>query len=178
MLYQKPSPAWRKNLYLAVLPLIAGMSIIACDKSDEPEVVVVGQELRSEAVSDLSTLDQLPLAPDCDATANKEAIKACAFQHISNHIAENFKYPELAKKENVEGRILISFVVEEDGSINEVEVVKSIEAESDMMKTAVEQAEVQSVELVSSIPNFKAPARKDGKNVRIRMLIPIQLKLG
>lgn len=178
MLYQKPSPAWRKTLYLAVLPLIAGMTLFACDKSDEAQVVAVGQELRSEAVSDLSTLDQLPLAPGCDAAADKEVIKACAFQHISQHIAENFEYPELAKKEGVEGRIIVSFVVEEDGSINEVEVMKSIEAESDMMKTAVEQAEVQSVELVGSIPSFKAPARKDGKNIRLRMLIPIQLKLS
>ncbi|GEM_PF-1084516 len=191
MLYRNPSPAWRKSFYLSALPIIAAMTLFACNKSEE--AVVEGRELKTEAVSDLNTLDQLPVAPGCDAQAEKESIKSCAFQHISSHIAKNFKYPELAKEIGLQGRIMIAFVIDEGGAVNEVEIVQSmIEGQEgvngepiadqgidqEKIDQAVDQAESEALKLVGSIPSFESGALKDGHPVALRMVIPIQLKLN
>lgn len=191
MMYKNQSPAWRKALYLAFIPLLSGMLLIACNKSEETQVVE-GRRVQ-EVVSDLSKLDQLPLAVGCEANADKEAIQQCAFQHISRHISENFRYPDLAKEVGLEGRIMVSFVVDENGAIDEVKIAQNIlkgqevkqgeianeqQPTDERMAIAAEQAEKEAIKLVESIPAFDKGALKDGAPVRVQMMIPIQLKLS
>ena len=79
--------------------------------------------------------------------------------------------------EGLEGNIYVAFVIEKNGSISEVEIVRSLSTSSEAEETAREQAETQAKSLVASIPSFTAPAKKDQEAVRLKMIIPIQLKL-
>ena len=45
---------------------------------------------------------------------------------VNQHIAENLKYPKKAEKEKVEGRVVISYVVEIDGSVEEIKIIESV----------------------------------------------------
>ncbi len=194
MMYKKQSPKWRKGLYLAAIPLLTAMTLFACNKSEEA-TAAVDSNTKTKTVSDLSKLDRLPVAPGCDGEASKEEIKSCAFNHIANHISSNFKYPDLAQEIGMEGRIMVSFVVNEDGKIADVEIARTDitgpegqtngemgetmdNADRAKLSTAAEQAEMQSLELVESLPAFESGAQQDGKAVRLKMVIPIQLKLS
>ena len=119
----------------------------------------------------------MPIAGSCSEASSAEDRKACVFQSISEHIINNFSYPELAKSEGLEGNIYVAFVIEKNGSISEVEIVRSLSTSSEAEETAREQAETQAKSLVASIPSFTAPAKKDQEAVRLKMIIPIQLKL-
>ncbi len=77
-------------------------------------------------------------------------------------LGENIKYPQAAIKENIQGRVTAQFIVERDGSINEVKILNG--PHPDM------NAEV--VRLLRKMPNWK-PGKQQGKPVRVYYTIPV-----
>ena len=81
-------------------------------------------------------------------------------------VANNVKYPEKAKDEEISGRVFISFVIEKDGSVSNVEVKRGIGGGCDD----------EAVRVVKAMPKWK-PGIKDGKPVRVSYMMPINFKL-
>ena len=82
-------------------------------------------------------------------------------------IAENVKYPEKAKDEGISGRVFISFVIEKDGSVSNVKVLRGIGGGCDE----------EAARVISSMPKWK-PGKQKGEFVRVSYQIPIMFKLG
>jgi protein TonB len=85
---------------------------------------------------------------------------------LYKYIAENIQYPEQAKAGGIEGRVLIRFVVMNDGSIANVEVAKGIGGGCDE----------EALRVVKGMPKWK-PAIYEGKAVNVQYCIPINFKL-
>lgn len=83
------------------------------------------------------------------------------------YVGEKIKYPAQARRMGVEGRVFVQFVVNRDGSIVDVTVLKGIGAGCD------EEAQ----RIVQSAPAWK-PGKQRGKAVRQKMVIPIIFRLG
>jgi protein TonB len=81
-------------------------------------------------------------------------------------LQRNIQYPANAAKNEVEGRVILQFVVEKDGQIGDVKVVRSVDPELD----------AEAMRVVKSMPNF-IPGRQDGKPVAVLYTIPISFKL-
>ena len=81
-------------------------------------------------------------------------------------VANNVKYPEKAKDEEISGRVFISFVIEKDGSVSNVEVKRGIGGGCDD----------EAVRVVKAMPKWK-PGKKDGKPVRVSYMLPVNFKL-
>ncbi len=82
-------------------------------------------------------------------------------------IAKNLQYPEEAKKKGIEGKVHVSFVVEVDGSITDVKVLRDI---GDGCGEAA-------VRVVKSMPKWN-PAKQNGEYVRILMILPFSFMLS
>ena len=87
-------------------------------------------------------------------------------QAMMDFVANNVKYPKEAMEKEISGRVLVSFVVEKDGSINEAEVVKGIGGGCDE----------EAVRVVKAMPKWK-PGKDKGKAVRVSFMLPIVFKL-
>ncbi len=85
---------------------------------------------------------------------------------MMEYVAKNVKYPQEAKDKEIQGRVFVSFVIEKDGSVNEVKVLRSIGGGCDE----------EAVRVVSSMPKWK-PGIKDGKPVRVSYMMPLNFKL-
>lgn len=85
---------------------------------------------------------------------------------LMKYLSGNIKYPEQAKEKNTQGRVLVSFVVEKNGSISNVKVVKGIGNGCDE----------EAVRVISAMPKWK-PGMQNGKKVRVSFAIPISFKL-
>jgi periplasmic protein TonB len=83
------------------------------------------------------------------------------------YLKDKLSYPKLAQKMGEEGTVLVRFVINTDGSIQDVEVVRSVHP-------LLDQA---AVNVIESSPQWK-PAKHLGKLVRTRMTIPIKFKLN
>ncbi len=83
-------------------------------------------------------------------------------QYLQDHL----RYPESAQDAGIQGKVMIRFVVERDGSATAVEVYKSVDPALDK----------EAVRVVKSIPKWK-PGKQQGKAVRTRYVIPIVFSL-
>ena len=83
-------------------------------------------------------------------------------------LAKNIVYPEREKTFQIEGTLYISFVVEKDGSVSEVQVIREVEEGKGFNNTAINA--------VKNLKNF-TPAKMNGNPVRLRMTIPIRFSL-
>lgn len=86
---------------------------------------------------------------------------------LMKFVAGNVKYPEEAKDKNIEGRVFVSFVIEKDGSVNEVKVLRGIGGGCDE----------EAVRVISSLPKWK-PGMHKGEPVRVSYQMPINFKLN
>lgn len=82
------------------------------------------------------------------------------------YIAENIRYPVQARRLNVEGMVFVRFVVEKDGSITDVTVVKGVGAGCDE----------EAVRVLKSAPPW-TPGKQRGRPVRVLMTVPIRFVL-
>ena len=82
------------------------------------------------------------------------------------YIAKNTKYPAMARENNIEGTVFISFVVEKDGSVSDVKILRGIGGGCD------EEAK----RVIKNLPNF-APGRQNGRPVRVQFNVPVKFKL-
>jgi len=87
-------------------------------------------------------------------------------QALFEYLGQNLKYPEDAKEQKIEGRVIAIFVVETDGSISNVEVVKPVFPSLD----------AEAVRVLSGMPKWK-PGMQSGKVVRVKYTVPINFSL-
>lgn len=88
--------------------------------------------------------------------------EAC-FKWLSEHL----KYPAICQDQGVQGRVFVSFVVNKDGSIVDVEVKRSPD----------ENLSKEAIRVVKSMPKWK-PARQGNRNVRSRFNLPVMFRLN
>lgn len=81
-------------------------------------------------------------------------------------VQSNLKYPEIAKKNGVQGRVHVQFVINEDGSIGDVKVVRSVEPTLDE----------EAIRIVKTFPNF-IPAKLNTTPIKCWYTLPINFKL-
>ncbi len=86
---------------------------------------------------------------------------------LMKYIATNIKYPVIAQENGIQGRVICQFVVNKDGSIVDVEVVRS-GGDASLDKEAVR--------VVKSMPKWK-PGKQRGKAVRVKYTVPINFRL-
>ena len=85
---------------------------------------------------------------------------------LMQYLASNIKYPVVAQENGVQGRVIVSFVVERDGSISDVKVARSVDPSLDR--------EAQRV--VKSMPKWK-PGKQNGSAVRVKYTVPVVFRL-
>lgn len=85
---------------------------------------------------------------------------------LMSYLNSNTKYPVVAQENGVQGRVIISFVVERDGSISDVKVARSVDPSLDR--------EAQRV--VKSMPRW-SPGKQNGSTVRVKYTVPVVFRL-
>lgn len=87
-------------------------------------------------------------------------------KQLMSYLGKNIIYPEAAKNDEVSGRVFITFVIEKDGSVNEVKLLRGIGSGCDE----------EAIRVVSSMPKWK-PGLADGNPVRVQYNLPIKFQL-
>ena len=85
---------------------------------------------------------------------------------LSKFIADNIKYPQLAKENNITGKVFVSFVVEKDGRVGQVKILRDIGGGCGN----------EAVRVVKMMPKWK-PGKQRGKAVRTQFNLPVNFDL-
>ena len=119
------------------------------------EVQVVAEEVQEDVdeAEPFYIVEEMPMFPGGDVA-------------IQKYIGDNVIYPEVAKENNIQGRVIVKFCVTPAGGVDQVSVLKGVDPELD--------AEV--VRVVKTLPKFK-PGKQGGKPVPVWYTIPINFQL-
>jgi len=117
------------------------------------EVVVEKVEQKEEETKVFEVVEQMPQFPGGDGAL---------MQYLSSHI----KYPVVAEENGIQGRVVCTFVVERNGSITDVRVIKSVDPSLDK----------EAVRVIKSMPNW-IPGKQNGSAVRVKYTVPVTFRL-
>ena len=82
------------------------------------------------------------------------------------YVAKNIKYPAIAVEQEIQGTVNLRFVVEANGSIGDVQIVKSLESHCDK----------EAIRVVKSLPRF-IPGKQQGRPVRVWFTLPVRYSI-
>ena len=85
---------------------------------------------------------------------------------LLEYVATHIKYPQIARETGIQGRVFVGFVVEPDGSVSNVKILRGIGGGCDE----------EAVRVIKSLPKWK-PGKQRGKAVRVSYQIPVLFKL-
>lgn len=88
-------------------------------------------------------------------------------QAMSRFMAENIKYPQEAKTKGVTGVVFVAFIIEKDGSVSNVSVLRGVGA----------GCNEEAMRVVGKMPKWK-PGENKGKPVRVEFNLPVKFKLN
>lgn len=87
-------------------------------------------------------------------------------KELLKFLQDNLKYPESAMKKNVQGRVIVQFVVEKDGTPTEFNVVRSVDPDLD----------AEALRVLKTMPKWK-PGMQRGEVVRVKYTVPVTFRL-
>ena len=85
---------------------------------------------------------------------------------LLKYLTDSVKYPELAKKHGVQGRVVIGFIVEKDGSLTDIKVLRPVDIALD----------AEALRVVKGMPKW-IPGCHDGQLVRVEYNVPVSFRL-
>jgi protein TonB len=86
--------------------------------------------------------------------------------NVGEYLSEHVKYPKKARKNNIEGKVVASFIVKEDGSLDSIRIVKGIGGGCDE----------EVIRVIKGMPAWK-PGKQNGKRIKVWFNMPVIFKL-
>lgn len=153
--------AWKA---LAALPVAALLLMAGCQPANGE--AVEQEEIPFEATN---VDESAPLDANTDEVFKVVEVDPefpGGVEALYKYLAENIKYPVMAKNNKVEGRVYITFVIEKDGNVSDAKVLRSVNEELD----------AEALRVINAMPKWK-PGMQQGVPVRVQYNIPITFKL-
>ena len=167
MLNKRRTRSVGKVKYLALLPLAAGLLLV--NNIDAMARVVNEKVVAIIQPSSVEMGTPIVVTPDDDPvfTVVEEAPQFIGGSAaLLEYIAKNVQYPVEAQQKGTQGRVQSCFIVEKDGSISNIEVLRGIDPLLDK----------EAVRVISNMPKWK-PGKQRGQAVRVKYTFPVTFRL-
>lgn len=156
MMNKKRTHTTGRIKYALFVPLAAALLIasnISCISSEKQEEISEKQESRAAEGEVFQVVEEMPEFPG-------------GMGECMKWLGQNIKYPADAKEKGVQGRVIVQFVVEKDGTIVNAKVVRGVDPDLD----------AEALRVVNQSPKWK-PGKQKGEAVRVKYTLPIMFKL-
>lgn len=180
MMNKKDSGRWALAKSLCLIPAVgAAICLAACVGNGENKDAENNAEAKDTATVDNSKAETTDVMFDSKVAArNSETdtvMDKCEVMPkfpggesgMMKFLTENVKYPKEALDKGITGRVLVEFVVERDGSINDVKIMKSVDPILDN----------EAIRIVKAMPKWE-PGTMNGKAVRVKHTLPVMFRLN
>lgn len=159
---QPPAPPVRK---IADIIEVTNDPETTCDEPIDTEIdfyeAVQIEELPSPSCSDeIICEEDLPPFIVCEDMPEFRG-------NLLKYVAEHVVYPEVAKENDIQGTVYVGFVIDAKGKVTDVTLVRGVDPLLDK----------EALKVVENLPDWK-PGKQSGKNVKVRMNIPIKFQLA
>lgn len=151
-------------------PAIAEVLTIVDDNDNVKETAIASSEEIGEAVI-IKTIsptvdEEIPVEDEIFEVVEKNPEFSYNGMSLMQYLGKSIKYPTIAQKTGTQGRVIVQFVVNKDGSIVDVKVVRGVDPYLDK----------EAIRVISTMPKWK-PGEQRGKPVRCKFTVPVMFKL-
>lgn len=153
-----------------VLLMVSNIESVAREIGEQiPEVAEIQQKAEQAAEEKVKT------KPQTDTTKKKKTWDCMpetmpyfpgGQELLLKYLADNIKYPASAVKAKKQGRVIVTFIVQKDGSVTHAKIAKSIDPELD----------AEALRIVKGMPKW-TPGTQNGKPVSVRYMVPVKFSL-
>jgi TonB family protein len=148
----------KKTLFILALILQANITY-------SQDIIVVEDEVKKEeSPLTFAVIEDVPIYPGCEEIERNKKLE-CFTKKVTEHIKTTFVYPKKARKNNIEGRVLVRFIINQVGEISNIET-----------KGGDPILQTEALRIVRLLPKMK-PGMQRGKPVKVKYSLPIVFKL-
>ena len=176
MMMKRQTSPWARMKALFVLPVaFVAVAVISCTspkekKSDADQEVV--QQSQPASAPEIQVVTYAPQPKEVEQgevflAVEEQPMFPGGMEEMMKFLQANVKYPEQAQSNGVQGRVIVQFVVNKDGSISNDTIVRSVDPLLD----------AEALRVVRSMPNW-TPGKQRGKEVRVRFTLPVTFRLN
>jgi protein TonB len=115
-------------------------------------------------------VEQMPMFPGCEDESNIEVRKRCADQKLLEFIYKNIKYPPVARDNHIEGTVILKFVIDEKGRVDNINILKDIGGNCGKEAERV-------INLINEQNIRWEPGKQRGRPVKVWFMLPVKFKL-
>jgi outer membrane biosynthesis protein TonB len=130
---------------------------------------------QSDSDATVRRCEVMPAFGECVHSETAD-IYRCSSVAIMEYLGGVLSYPSDAIKAEVSGTVYVMFIIEKDGSKSGIEVMRSIPVEDDSLLEIVASLELEAVNAVKSLPDFR-PGSDGGNPVRVEYVVPVKFAL-
>ena len=164
MLTQKGSSKLMKIRFVWLAPVaLAVIIVFACNKADNTGQKVVEKTANNESTA----LSEIPSNDSVYTIVEKMPEFPGGQGELVKFIGNNVKYPEIGKEHGIQGKVYVQFVINQNGQIENVKVIRGVDPALDE----------EAVRVIKSMPAW-IPAENKGEKVRIQFVLPINFVLS
>lgn len=117
----------------------------------------------------LEEVEHGPIFPGCEAfDSDNDELFACFMQNLTAFVGREFHFPDEARNIGIEGRFYVWFILNEEGIVDHVEILRSLDPHLDK----------EAIRVVKMLPQMVRPAYNNGKPARIGITLPIHAQLN
>ena len=146
------------------------LNVVENDAEDIHEIGIVNAEARADEALEFTRVEVTEEVEEAEEevflVVEEDPEFPGGLDALSKFIADNIKYPQLAKENNITGRVFVSFVVEKDGRVGQVKILRDIGGGCGN----------EAVRVVKMMPKWK-PGKQRGKAVRTQFNLPVNFDL-
>lgn len=138
------------------LLMAMALTFAGCNVGDKDDDIISGSNLTEKELANepvFTVVDQQPEFPG-------------GVQAMYTFFGQNIRYPAEASKQNIQGKVFLTFVIGSDGKVRKVEVLKGVHSSVD----------AEAMRVINTMPKW-TPGKKDGKNVAVQFNLPISFLL-
>ncbi|PWJ57650.1 TonB family protein [Dyadobacter jejuensis] len=167
MLYKKPTSAWMLSSYVVVMLGLGSvaLTVAGCQQTSDQKEATLPESIKVEG--DQERIDASLEGKKIFAVVEQQPEFPGGQEKLFQFLGDNLKYPEEATRANIEGKVVVSFVVTETGEIGQAKVQKGIGHGCDE----------EALRVVKAFPKW-TPGAQDGQAINVRYVLPINFQLN
>ena len=145
--------------------LVAEETVMNSEKFTAYEMEDDAPDQVTKTQDEIAQSDVAVGAVDYDKGSDEAAFKG-GDQALMDYLHKSIRYPAIAEENGIQGRVVCTFVVERDGSITDIKVVRSVDPSLDK----------EAVRVLKAMPKW-IPGKQNGSAVRVKFTLPVTFKL-
>lgn len=175
MMMKRQTSPWARMKALFVLPVaFVAVTVISCTSPKEKKTDANQEVVQQSQPASAPEIQVVTYAPQPKEVEQGEVFQVVeeqpmfpgGMEEMMKFLQQNVKYPKEAQDQGKQGRVIVQFVVNKDGSISNDTIVRSVDPLLD----------AEALRVVRSMPNW-TPGKQRGKEVRVRFTLPVTFRL-